>query len=200
MSLFPNTSLAVVLAMFFGSALVAQDFDKGLAAYRLEDFATALNEWRPLAEQGNMDAQVYLGWMYSTEKGVRIDNVEAVKWYRLAAEQGSAIAQLNLGYLYQNGRGVLQDFDEAMKWFVIAAKQGDLSGQCALADFYSTVDSIQDNIIKSHMWYNIASANGDLNAGTIRNNIAKTMTPEDISQAQAMARECVESGYNDCGW
>ena len=33
------------------------DFQKGFNAYNKDDFATALREWTPLAEQGDVDAQ-----------------------------------------------------------------------------------------------------------------------------------------------
>ena len=65
--------------------VIAQDFDKGLAAAQSGDFATALKEWRPLAEQGNAGAQHNLGVMYEGGQGVLQDNAEAVKWFRLAA-------------------------------------------------------------------------------------------------------------------
>ena len=42
---------------------IAQDFDKGLAAAQRGDYAAALQEWRPLAERGNVDAQFNLDWM-----------------------------------------------------------------------------------------------------------------------------------------
>ena len=42
---------AVVALMLAPSAGVAQDFDAGLRAYDAGDFATALSEWMPLAEQ-----------------------------------------------------------------------------------------------------------------------------------------------------
>ena len=45
------------------------------------------------AEQGDPDAQNYLGWMYSHGSGVRRNKVEAVKWYRRAAEQGDSEAK-----------------------------------------------------------------------------------------------------------
>ena len=32
-------------------------FDAGMAAYKRGDYATALSEWRPLAEQGHARAQ-----------------------------------------------------------------------------------------------------------------------------------------------
>ena len=40
------------------------DYQKGVAAYESGDFATALGEWRPLAEQGDARAQFNLGVMY----------------------------------------------------------------------------------------------------------------------------------------
>ena len=55
----------------------AQDYDAGSEAYRAGDYATALAEWRPLAEQGDADAQYNLGRMYSQGKGVPQDDAEA---------------------------------------------------------------------------------------------------------------------------
>ncbi len=42
-------------------------WNEGVAAYNRGDYATALREWRPLAEQGNADAQFFLGVMYGKE-------------------------------------------------------------------------------------------------------------------------------------
>lgn len=57
----------------------------------------------------------------------------------------------------------------------------------------------QDNLMV-HMWYNIASANGSETASEARDRIAEEMTPQDISTAQAMARECMSSNYQNCGY
>ena len=56
------TSLMVGAFFMFGAVSAqAQDFDRGLAAAQSGDFATALKEWRPLAEQGDALAQYNLG-------------------------------------------------------------------------------------------------------------------------------------------
>ena len=47
------------------------DLQKGLDAAQKGDFATALKEWKPLAEQGNARAQNNLGLMYVKGQGVR---------------------------------------------------------------------------------------------------------------------------------
>ena len=78
-------------------------FDEGVAAYDRGDYATALREWRPLAEQGHVLAQYKIGTMYSQGVGVRQDYVEATKWLRKAARQGYPEAQFVLGFLYGAG-------------------------------------------------------------------------------------------------
>ena len=85
------------------------DFDKGLDAYDRGDYATALREFKPLAEQGNAAAQFNLGVMYDKGIGVPQNHKTAVKWYTLAAKQGNAHAQTNLGLMYDEGKGVPQN-------------------------------------------------------------------------------------------
>jgi len=115
---------AVVALMLAPVAGAAQDFNAGQTAYDAGDYATALREWRPLAEQGDAWGQSNLGVMYELGQGVPQDYAEAVRWYRAAAEQGKAWAQSNLGAMYYNGRGVPQDYAEAHMWLNIAAANG----------------------------------------------------------------------------
>ena len=100
-----TATICLTIAVLIGSAGVSwsADFQKGLTAYERGDYATALREWTPLAEQGVADAQYNLGVMYGNGKGVPKDYETAVKWYRLAAKQGNASAQFNLGVMYGKG-------------------------------------------------------------------------------------------------
>ncbi|MAG00089.1 MAG: hypothetical protein CL388_02625, partial [Acidiferrobacteraceae bacterium] len=98
-------TICLTLALLLGSVGTGcgPDFDKGLAATQSGHFATALREWRPLAEQGDARAQFNLGVMYVKGQGVPQDDKTALKWYTLAAEQGLADAQTNLGNMYRKG-------------------------------------------------------------------------------------------------
>ena len=104
--------------------VLAQDFNKGLAAYKAGDYDSALEAWNPLAEMGNASAQYKLGYMYKTGKGVPLDYGGAVRWYHLAAIQGNASAQSNLGFMYKTGKGVPQDFLQAYMWYELANISG----------------------------------------------------------------------------
>jgi len=140
----------------------AQDFYTGLAAALRGDYATALQEWRPLAEQGDASAQFNLGWMYDKGEGVPQDDREAVRWYRRAAEQGDAKAQNNLGVMYNNGEGVAQDY------------------------------------ITAHVWFNIAAANGNTKASENRDIVASKLSGDALIEAQRLARQCLNSTYQNC--
>ena len=195
------TSLMVGAFFMFGAVSThAQDFAKGLAAAQSGDYATAMKEWLPLAEQGYANAQYKLGQMYRNGNGVVQDYAEAVKWYRLAAEQGYAVAQYNIGVMYKNGNGVAQDYAEAVRWYRLAAEQGFANAQNNLGVTYETGQGVLQNNILSHMWYNIASENGYKKSSEWRDEIAAKMTAADVSKAQAMAKVCMSSGYKNCGW
>ena len=115
--------LLMISALMFGAPAVA-DFEKGLDAYDREDFATALKEWKILAEEGDPSSQYNLGVMYRMGKGVKQNDKEAARWYRLAAYQGDAGSQYLLGYMYWNGIGVPQNSLRAHMWVNLAASQG----------------------------------------------------------------------------
>ena len=106
-------------------------FDEGLAAFDRGDYETAMQEFQPLAKQGDARAQFNLGAMYFNGWGVPQDYPEAVKWYSLAAEQGDADAQFILGFMYGTGSGVPQDYIAAERWYRLAAEQGDAATQMA---------------------------------------------------------------------
>ena len=89
-------AIAVIVALLFGAGSAWADFDDGVAAYERGDYATALKEFRPLAEQGHVVAQFNLGVMYEFGEGVPKNNAEAIKWFRKAAEQGDRDAKKRL--------------------------------------------------------------------------------------------------------
>ncbi len=131
---------------------------EGAEAYLRGDYATALREFRSLAEQGFPPAQYNFGLMYENGRGVPQDDAEAMKWFRKAAEQGHAKAQNNLGVNYHTGEGVPQDYVQALMWYNLAASK-------------SPPGELRDMAVEN------------------RDDVAKRMTPAQISEAKKLARE-----------
>ncbi len=241
---FAGLALVAALCAGFTLGLTAPAWaglDEGMAAYNRGDYATALREWRPLAEQGVAEAQSRLGFMYTFGEGVSQDHAEAVKWFRKAAEQGHADAQYRLGFAYQySSRGVPKDDTEAAKWYRKAAEQGQVQAQLALAGWHARCggnigplcllrmgspnldyteaakwyrlaaeqgnaeaqlnlgimstegQGVPQDHVMAHKWLNLAAAQGGTTRDTAvksRDAVAAKMSPEQIAEAQRVARE-----------
>ena len=106
-------------------SIVYADYQDGLDAALEGDYKAALKIFQPLAEQGDINAQYALGWMYDDGRGLSEDDKLAVKWYRRAAEKGHIDAQYNLGHMYRRGDGIEKDYKQALKWYKKSAKQGN---------------------------------------------------------------------------
>ena len=184
-------ALGVCVAVTVGSLSVAwADFEDGVAAYQRGDYATAVKEFRAVAEQGDTDAQYNLGFMYDVGKGVVQDyKKEAVKWYRKAADQGHTSAQYNLGFMYDGGKGVVQDYKEAIKWYRTAAEQGHAKAQFKLGVMYGYGRGVIQDYVQAHTWFNIGAANGYEEAIKNRDIVEEVMTASDISRAKKLAQE-----------
>lgn len=176
----------------------AGPLEDGRAAYNRGDYATALGLFRPLAEQGDAAAQNDLGWMYSHGDGVTQDVKEAIRLYQLSAKQGNASAEYNLGVMYFEGSSVPRDFREAIKWYRAAAAQGDVNAQYNLGFMYANGKGIEKDVLRGDMWWTIASEDGSAVAWASLDAISRTMTREQIAEAQAMARKCKELNYKEC--
>ena len=121
--------LVFAAAVLWGLAgCASSNYEKGIRQYKPDDVAAAVRELKPLAEQGNAEAQFNLGSLYYQGWGVPQDYKEAVKWLRKAAEQGHVFSQSTLGTVYAEGvqGGVEKDYPQALMWFIFAAAQGDM--------------------------------------------------------------------------
>jgi TPR repeat protein len=111
------------------------------------DYATAMRELRPLAEQGLAAAQFNLGLLYANGQGVQKDDAQARQWYEKAAAQGHADAQVNLGILFVYGRGVPQDYKIAVYCLRMSANQGNDLAQRKLGLLYERGDGVPQDYL-----------------------------------------------------
>ena len=95
--------------------------------------------------------------------------------------------------MYNNGQGVVQDYVEAVKWYRKAAEQGGALAQYNLGVSYSTGRGVPQDYVAAHKWANLAAAQsqGDKQEkySEARDLIAEKMTPQQIAEAQRLARE-----------
>ncbi len=119
--------------------------DDARKSYMKGDFDKAFHIWHELAEQGDANAQAWIGAMYANGDGRDMDYEVANSWYLRAAEQGHAMAQANVGAAYYSGTGVEKNLDTAIFWLTAAADAGDLNGLFNLAVLYSKGEVLPDD-------------------------------------------------------
>jgi len=170
------------------------DFKAGMDAHHRSDYATALREWQPLAEQGHAGSQYQLGLLYANGQGVTKDDAKARQWYEKAAVQGHAEAQVNLGILLMYARGGQQDYKMAVYYLRLSANQGNDLAQRRLGQMYERGDGVPQDYVKAYMWYSLGAANGMEAGARLRDALAKRMDPDQIAEAQKLAREWKPKG------
>lgn len=156
-----------------------------------KDHVEAVKWFRKAAEQGNPPAQACLAESYSKGEGVPQDDAAAAMWYQKSAESGHAPAQAQIGFHYARGKGVPESLAEAIKWYRRAAEQGDRTGQNLLGLRFAEGLGVPQDYVEAHKWLNLASAQGSDIAKTQLNRIQRLMTPDQIAEAQHLAREFV---------
>lgn len=173
----------------------AQNFYKGMEAYKSADYATARREWEPLAVRGDMIAQYNLGVLYDSGLGLPVDKARAMLWYRKSADQGFAQAQNNLGRIYYMGDGVAPDYAIAAGYLRRAAEQGIAFSSFFLGMIYAGGGpGVKADPIQAYKWLSVASVQHTAptyrhDALSSRDLVAKGMTQAHISVAEQLSYE-----------
>lgn len=146
------------------AVVYAQSFEDGKAAYEAKDYASALSILKPLAEQGNSQAQVTLGIMYDYGQGVDKDPAEAMQWYLKAAQQGIPVVQHDVGVKYFQGTGVPRDLEQAAYWWEQSANAGLADSQFNLGLMYYRGLELEQNYRKASELFHKAAEQGHSHA------------------------------------
>ena len=158
------------------------EFGKGFP----KDATQAVSWLRKAANQGHAAAQVELGVIYMSGEGVAKDDAQAVSWFRKAAELGSATAQYDLGMMYAKGAGVKVDNTQAVEWLRKSADQGFALAQFDLGVAYENGEGVAKDPVLAYAAYAIAARSGHAESAQYRDDIAKTLTPTQRREAQAL--------------
>jgi uncharacterized protein len=157
------------------------DLEAGKRAFEQRDYTAAIKELKPLAEQGNAEAQALLGEMYGLGRGVPLDVNLAQKWYK-AADQGNAHAQCSLGSM-----DLKRDTAQGLRLLKLSAEQGDADAYLILGMAYMNLKQAPPDVVQADMWLRLAAGRGDPLASGQRSKLESQMTREQVAKAEALA-------------
>lgn len=122
--------------------LVGQAFLLGAGLPK--NYAKAIDWYTKAADNGNVEAQNELGFLYFLGKGVEQDIDKGGAYFLMAARGGLPVAQYNVGIMYATGRGVEGvDIGKAYAWLNIAAAGGHKPAKAARDYLETAIDKEQ---------------------------------------------------------
>ncbi len=208
---YANYNLAVLeyqqnnFASFLVLLKLAQEKDYQPASILLADYylmneidsaytKQAVSIYQGLANNGNIDAQIKLAYMYQNGIYFTTDYQAALDWYQKAADNHNPVAQFALGEMYQVGQGTDRDLRTAMDWYEKAAKQQFAPAQVALG-YINEVD--RQDYQQARTWYELAAKNdkcpiADYNLALLY-DYGKGV-PVDITKAKTLYQRAVKQG------
>jgi hypothetical protein len=123
----------------------------GIAAAGSNKFGQAYNNFLPLAQKGDAEAQRRLGNLLVRCAGHE-DQELGLGWLSKAADAGDTQAAYMLGTRYMNGAGVTQDDDKAFALVSKAAQAGMMEAQGTLGYLYSAGRGTQTDAYQAVVW------------------------------------------------
>ena len=90
------------------------------------------------------------------------------------------------------------DYVPAIRVFRTLAEQGNAKAQNVLGVMFRKGEGVPKNPARAHMWFSFAAKRGDARAKAELREVSRTMTAQEISQAEAMAKACEASNYRQC--
>src|SRR4051794_28146172 len=90
------------------------------------------------------------------------------------------------------------DYVPAMRLFRPLAEQGNAKAQTVLGVMFRKGEGVPKNLSRAYMWFSLARKHGQVGAKAGARELSKSMTREEIAQAQAMAKVCEASNYRQC--
>ena len=82
-----------------------------------------------------------------------------------------------------------QDYAEAEKLFLLAADQNAADAQYYLGILYVKGQGVPQDYVQAYKWFDLSAAQANNDAKKNRDEVAEHMTPEQIAEAQKLARE-----------
>ena len=132
----------------------------------LKDIREAIKWYTKAAEQGHIEAMMYLGHIYDLgpSYGIYADLEKAIHWYTKAAKQGNIKAQYELGWIYSKPGSEVKDYEKAVYWYKKAAEQGCEYAQNSLGFMYKEGKGVSKDKEMAKFWYAQAAAQGSESA------------------------------------
>ena len=162
------------------------------AAYELKEFETAVALFGQLAEDGNLEAQYYLGECYRHGWEVEKDGVRARQLIGGAARSGVLKAKEEYAKMLMLGEGGDIDETEAFKWFLQAADDDSLLAIYWIAVCYRDGKGVERDLTNGERYMRKLAEAGGLQA---QFELGEMVLRRDVDEGLYWCQMAADRGY-----
>lgn len=153
-----------------------------------QDFAAAAELICKAADLGNPEAQFNCAGLALDGLGLAKDAAIAFGYYEKASQNGHTGARNMEAALLRTGTGTEQDAARAVKLFEQGASLGNPVSLYGFAEMLEKGEGAAADPVRAHLYYNLANERGHPGARAALEHLTANMTPAEIEDAQARAR------------
>lgn len=182
------TRLLLATLILGASGAQAGDLEDGIAAFEKHDFNTAVRLIEPLADQGNVEAEYFMGTFYMYGHGVPMDPPQATTWFKRAyghwetqARAGNAQAMVEIATMLTSGLGVARDDKAAADWLRKAGELGNAEAWAELGGLYVEGAGVPRDMAEGERLLKKAAAAGSARANEMLQKLAARTQPAQTS-------------------
>ena len=128
-----SSVFAFAIALVAGCAAAPStesEYNQGVDAYRVKDYAAARLHWSKAVEERELSALNNLGYLLYYGLGGSTDEGRAVQLWTRAAELGHSESQWHLGRAFEDGTGPTQNLPQAYAVLLRTLRRGVRQPRC----------------------------------------------------------------------
>lgn len=180
--------ILIAVALIGFAQVASAELKDGALAYSRGDFATAVRELRPLADQGNATAQYLLGAALLNARPPVYDLAGAESWLKKSADQGNLAAMRDLGKLNWFAKSP-SDGTRAVEWLARGAERGDPESQHLLGVLYLDGRAVERKPAEAYKWLMLSSERGHVLSAVILRESRDKFSDQDRTEGQKLAAD-----------
>lgn len=131
--------------------------DIAITEYQNKNYSKSFQLFKPLALDGDQDAQYYYACSYYYARGIEKDLRKASNWFEKSATAENIKAQNFLSYIYCEGVGVKKSYAKARMWAQAALNNGSIKANTRLGYIYLKGLGVKVNFKKAYLYFQAAA-------------------------------------------
>jgi TPR repeat protein len=191
-----NLSVVLALSTLIVSPVFA-GLNEAIQAFNGADYQAAYPEFLALSEEGNAEANYYMGRIYKDGLGVTADSDKALRYFENADKSLNLDATVELAKMIIAGEGTKQNVNLGLQYLKKAAYAGSMEALYELGRMYEEGIGVELNLNYAFGFYYMGALKGDKRAQlkTAKYYLSGRGIVQDFAKAQKWYMRSANQGY-----